>query len=527
MEAGTPVPLAKVTLCAIVAKIHVTVPPTAISTEFGVNWESSPACTVALDGNCGAVTVTVASANRVASAWAAARMSATPGATPVTRPVWSTVATEAAPLLHTTCFDALLPVATVAVSWLWFPTGRVRDGWLNVTERTSAVASTRMVAAAVFDASKVEVAVMLTVPGATALTTPVALTVALAALLLLHVTVVGAPPTAVTVALSCEVVPTIRAGSGAVTVIALTAGLGFTVMTALPDLVASTVEVAVIVALPTATAVTTPAVETVATLALELVQATEVAAPPAAITVAVSARVSPTTRVAVPGVTATEVTDGGGGVTVTDTDAALVGSPTEVAVILAVPVATPVTTPEVLTLAMVGADEVQVTAVDAPPVTLTVAMRGTVAPTATDGFAGAMATEFTAGRGLTVTTAEADRALSTVEVAVMVAVPTATPVTSPAAETVATPVADEVHDTVVAAPLATETLTVSCEDSPTFTETLAGVMLTAVTRGVVSGGGPDESPPPQAAAKASSAAATMVEAGDLDARTRRMAGVSR
>lgn len=167
---GTPVPPWNVTLCASGPKTHDTVPPTAMSTEFGLNWESAPACTCALEGNAGAVTLTPAVATLVASACAAAVMVAVPAATAVTLPVWSTVAIAAFDVLHVTCFDALFPTVTVAVNCPWLPTWRVSDAGPTDIDNTLAAASTRTDTEAVFVASKVEVAVIVAVPGATAVT---------------------------------------------------------------------------------------------------------------------------------------------------------------------------------------------------------------------------------------------------------------------------------------------------------------------------------------------------------------------
>jgi hypothetical protein len=173
-------------------------------------------------------------------------------------------------------------------------------------------------------ASNVDVAVIVAVPGATAVTSPEGLTVATAGALLDQVTVVAAPPTAVTVAASCDVVPTMSAASGEVTATDCTAGAGVTVSAADPALDASKVDVAEMLTDPGATAVTTPAGDTVATLALEVAQVTVVDAPPTAATLTDSVRVEPTTRVLDGAETVTEVTDGGGGVTVTSALADLV-----------------------------------------------------------------------------------------------------------------------------------------------------------------------------------------------------------
>jgi hypothetical protein len=139
-----------------------------------------------------------------------------------------------------------------------------------------------------FVASKVDVAVMLTLPGATAVTSPVPLTVATPAALVLHVTAVDAPPTAATFAVNCAMVPTMMAACGLVTVTEFTAGRGFTVRRVLPLFVASNVEVAVMVTEPGATAVTWPVCVTVAIAASPDDHVTVVAAPLTTVTLAVS-----------------------------------------------------------------------------------------------------------------------------------------------------------------------------------------------------------------------------------------------
>jgi hypothetical protein len=78
---------------------------------------------------------------------------------------------------------------------------------------------------------------------------------------------------------------------------------------------------------------------------------------------------------------------------------------------------------------MAGLDEVQVTAVDAPPTAVTVAVSGSVWPSISAGVAGVMATAVTAGGGLTVTEAVPLLVPSKVEVAVIVTVPGVTPCT--------------------------------------------------------------------------------------------------
>ena len=160
--------------------------------------------------------------------------------------------------------------------------------------------------------------------------------------------------------------------------------------------------------------------------------------------------------------TLTDTTAGGGALTTTGTVADFVGSATEVAVIFALPTATPVRTPAAVTDAIEAFEVVQVTAVDAPPTTVTVAVRGTFCPTMTVGAAGVIATETTSGFGLTVICAAALFVASNVDVAVIVAEPAVSAVTWPLDVTLATAAADDVHPTAVEAPFTTLTVAVNC-----------------------------------------------------------------
>src|SRR5512139_2626689 len=114
----------------------------------------------------------------------------------------------------------------------------------------------RIAADACLPGSTVDVAVMVAFPAATAVTSPVGLTVAAAAFEVDQVTPVPAPPTTATVAVSCAVVPAMSAVGGLGIVTERTAGRGFTVSVTFPVFVASNDDVAVIVAVPAATPVT-------------------------------------------------------------------------------------------------------------------------------------------------------------------------------------------------------------------------------------------------------------------------------
>lgn len=286
---GAPVVASKATVCVSPLKLNVIVPPTVMSMGVGVNVANVVASTVAALGNPLDTTVVVFSANFVLSATDVARMCALPAATAVTRPVEFTVATALLSLVHETCCEALLPTFTVALSCAFCPTVSDDVPGVTLTEFTMAVASIRIFDDVAFlVASNTDVAVMDTDPGDTAVTSPVLLTVAIALLLLVHVTAVDAPPTAVTVAVSCDVVPTINAAGAADSTTDVTAGAMFTVSVALPLLVASNADVAVIVAVPALTAVTSPACDTVAMAEFDVVQLTAVDAPLSAVTAALS-----------------------------------------------------------------------------------------------------------------------------------------------------------------------------------------------------------------------------------------------
>ena len=123
---------------------------------------------------------------------------------------------------------------------------------------------------------------------------------------------------------------------------------------------------------------------------------TVVAAPPTPVTFAVGAAVAPTATVAVVGVTTTADT-AGRGFTVTVADPALDASKVLVAVIVAVPTATPATCPDAETVATAVADELHVTVFAAPLVTLTFAVSCVWSPTTTVTVPGDTETAVTRG----------------------------------------------------------------------------------------------------------------------------------
>jgi hypothetical protein len=203
------------------------------------------------------------------------------------------------------------------------------------------------------------VAAIVALPGLTAVTKPVALTVATVALSLAQVTtrsVSGFPLASRGIAVSWLVWPTVSPRLGGVTLTDAT-GTGVTVTVAdplCPSLVA------VIVAAPALTAVTRPVILTVATAALSLAQVTTRSVsgfPLASRGIAVSWLVWPTVSPRLGGVTLTDAT--GTGVTVSVADPVC---PSLVAVTVAVPTPVAVTRPEPLTVATAALSLAHVTA---------------------------------------------------------------------------------------------------------------------------------------------------------------------
>src|SRR5207244_149672 len=164
------------------------------------------------------------------------------------------------------------------------------------------------------------------------------------------------PAASLGVAVSCAVAPTNTVAVAGLTVTDATGTLD-TVTAAVP-LCPSLV--AVIVTDPTATPVTRPLADTVASAAFELVHVTARPVstfPTASLGVALSCVVAPTNTVAVAGLTVTDATG-----TVDTETAAVPLCPSLVAVIVAAPTTTPVTKPLAETVATALLLVVQVTA---------------------------------------------------------------------------------------------------------------------------------------------------------------------
>src|SRR5205809_476727 len=239
------------------------------------------------------------------------------------------------------------------------------------------------------------VAVIVAVPAVFPVTSPLALTVATAVLLLAQVTVrplSGFPFASFADPARCTAWPACTHAVAGVTVTDAT-GTGVTVIAAAP-LCPSLV--AVIVAEPAAPPVTSPLALTVATAVLLLAHVTVRPAnrlPFASFGVAVSCTVWPTCTDAEAGLTVTDATS-----TVLTVIAAVPLFPSLVAAIVAAPVVTPVTSPLALTVATAVLLLAQLT--DRPDNGLPLASFGvaascTVWPTCTDAVAGIAALEAT------------------------------------------------------------------------------------------------------------------------------------
>jgi hypothetical protein len=323
-------------------------------------------------------------------------------------------------------------------------------------------------------------ATIFAVPTDSAVTSPDEDTVATAVLSELHVTVrpVSAPPTASWVVAAAWAVPTAVTAFGSSATV--TDATGTWVMVIVAELLFPSL-VAVIVAVPGATAATRPDEETVATPSSLEVQVTRRPVRtllPASLTSAASCWVDPASTVAVAGLTVIEAT--GAEVTVTD---ALPLLSSLVAMMFAVPALTAVTSPVPETVATELLSELQVTARPAstPPLPSSVVAVACVVSTAVIEVAARATVTDATGTGVTVIE---ELALCPSLVAVIVAFPWVSAFTRPDSETVAIAGALEVQ--VTARPLnrllwASRSVTVSCSVIPAVTVPDAGVTDTATT----------------------------------------------
>jgi hypothetical protein len=335
-------------------------------------------------------------------------------------------------------------------------------------------------------------AVIVAVPAATAVTTPLDETVATDAALELHVTVcpeTGLPFPSTGVAVSACVPPTVSVAELGETFTLATVGGGgagtvIVAVAVLPPLVA------VMVAVPEPTAVTTaldaPLDETVATEPLLVLQATVWPLngfPEASFTVAVRFVVAPMLTVADDGDTLTDATvgAGGGGAVTTICDVPLF--PSLVAVMVALPAPTAVTSPAddtVATPLLLDDQEIWRPASAFRLASSGVAVNATVAPTSTDADDGVTATDAT-GTSDTLTVAEP---VFPSLVAVMIAVPAPVAVTSPLDDTVATFGALEAHVIVRPPSVLPEASFATAESAiapPTVRDVVPGVTVTLAT----------------------------------------------
>jgi hypothetical protein len=241
--------------------------------------------------------------------------------------------------------------------------------------------------------------------------------------------------------------------------------------------------VALIVAEPAATPLTSPLADTVATddaLLAQVIVRPLSGFPFESLGVAVSWSVAPTGTFADAGLTATEAT--GTGVTVM-ADVPLL--PSLVAVIVAEPATTPLTSPLEDTVATEDALLAQVIVrplSGLPLASLGVAVSCTVASTSRLADAGVTVTDAT-GTGAAATVTDAEPLCPSL-VAVIVAEPTAAPVTRPVPFTVATVALLLAHVTVrppSAVPFASRGVAVNCTVCPTWIPGDPGVTLTDAT----------------------------------------------
>ena len=376
-------------------------------------------------------------------------MVAVPAATAVARPLLLTVATDVLDEVQVTCvvISWVVPSEYVpeAVNCWVVPTGMLGLAGVTAMEDRVAEVTVRVVLPEILP----EVAVMVAVPAATAVARPLLLTVATDVLDEVQVTCVViswvVPSEYVPVAVNCWVVPAGMLGLAGVTDMEDRVA-EVTVRVVLPRY---SREVAVMVAVPAATAVARPLLLTVATDVLDELQVTCVViswvVPSEYVPEAVNCWVVPAGMLGLAGVT--DMEDRVAAVTVRVVVPEILP---EVAVMVAVPAATAVARPLLLTVATDVLDELQVTCVViswlVPSEYVPEAVNCLVFPTGTLGLAGVTDME---DRVAAVHRKGRVSPRYVPEVAVMVAVPAATAVARPLLLTVATDVLDELQVTCV------------------------------------------------------------------------------
>jgi hypothetical protein len=407
---------------------------------------------------------------------------AVPTATPVTRPLVLTVATEVALLDHVTVLLVAALGDTVALSWRVL---LVKRPALVLSRLTPVTGVVTVIADVAVKPPSAVVTVIVVVPTATPVTRPEELTVATVVALLDQLRAVLVAVAGTSAAASCCVLPIamlvlvgLRLTPVTVTVFTVTAQ----VAVKLPSAVFT-----VTVAVPTFMAFTSPADETVATVVSELVQETFVFVALVGVMVVVKVpEAPPTVRLMVEALKATPVTATLTADTVT-TQVAVLAPSAVVTVIVLVPTATGATTPLLLTVATDVLLLVHVTFVLVAFVGVIVAVKEPEAPPTVRLMVEALkVTPVTATLVLVTVTVQVAVLDPSAVVTVIVAVPAATGETTPLDDTVATAVLLLVQLTFVLVALIGVTVAVKVPEAPpTARFMVEALRLTAVTATLV------------------------------------------
>ena len=398
---------------------------------------------------------------------------ALPSATAVTKPAASIVAIEIA-------FDAQVTFLFVAFAGLTFsaksevvPSPNVNDtGAIETPVTTTGLTVTAQVAVC---EPSVVVTVMVALPTTTAVTKPLASTVATEVLLDDQDTLLSVAFAGSTVSVKSEVAPSTNTKEVGATETLVTT-IGFTVMAHSPVCPPSVV-VTVTVALPSATAVTKPLASTNAIEVLLDTQVTLLSAASAGSTVSVKSEAAPSSSAKEAGAIETLAT--GTGLTVTAHSSVWPPS-VVVTVTVALPSATAVTKPSASTVAIEVLLDAQVTLLIEAPAGSTVSDKSEVAPGSNTKVAGVTETLVTAVAALTVTAQSAVYEPSVV-VTVTVALPSATAVTKPLASIVAIEVLFDNQVTLLSVASTGSTVSVKSEVVPASNVKEIGATETPVT----------------------------------------------
>ena len=403
-----------------------------------------------------ATTVTLQEAERLEPSEVVAVIVASPTATAVTLPLASTVATASFDDFQVTDLLVVVAGATVALRVNVSVALSVADVLSNEIEDASVFATVILQVADLLEPSAV-VAVIIASPTATAVTLPLVSTVAIASFEDFHVTVLFVAVSGSTVAVSVVVPSTLSDASVTLSVID-SANVATMVILQEAERLEPSVVVAVIVASPTATAVTLPLASTVATASFDDFQVTDLSVVVAGAIVAL--RVNVSVALSVADVLSNEIEVASVLATVILQVADLLEPSAVVAAIVASPTATAVTLPLASTVATASLDDVHVTDLlvafsgntVATRVRVSVALRLAVVLFKVTDSASVLAT---------VILQVADLLEPSVVVAVIVASPSAIAVTLPLASTVATDVLDDVHVTDLSVVVAGATVALS------------------------------------------------------------------